>query len=189
MRHEFWLPAQHDIRSAEVVALLNKEADVLATRGAQGVLPLTVRLLSLLPQRVIATKEGAVLLDPKSVEHVYALTKQQKWADVAVVPVSATYFVAHVMQGFFTRAEVRLACSHRSLSLRGVPADVSMLKCHFCGALTWDLRDHMFMGCTAHYLAVQQAMYQALQLATVQTSGPLKVTGATGAGMVDTPSG
>ena len=185
MRHEFWLPAQHDTLSAEVPALLNKEADVLARRGAQGALPLTVPLLSLLPHRVIAARGGAILLDTRAVEHVYASAKQQQWPDVApmaVVPVSATYFVEHVLQGSFTPAEVRLACSHRLLSLRGVPAGLSMLECHFCGALTWDFRDHVFMGCPAHFLAVQEVMYRTLRLATVQASGHLEGYGSYGSG-------
>ena len=97
---------------------------------------------------------------------------------MAVVPVSATYFVEHVLQGSFTPAEVRLACSHRSLSLRVVPADISMLECHFCGSLTRNLRDHVFVGCLAHYLAVQEAMYRVLQLATVQTLGQLEGHGS-----------
>ena len=159
MRLEFWLLAPHDTLSPEVVALLNKEADVLARRGTQGALPLTVPLLSLLSHRVIATRGGAVLLDPRAVEQVYASAKQQHWAEVApmaVFPVSATYFVEHVLQGSFTPAEVHRTCSHRSMSLRGVPSGISMLECHFCGALTWNLRDHVFMGCPSFFLAVQE---------------------------------
>ena len=134
-------------------------------------------LVDLLPHRVVATYRGAILLDPRAVEHVYTATKQQQWAEVApmaVVPVSASYFVKHVLQGNLTPSEVRLTCSHRSLSLRGVLADISMLECHFCGAMTWNLRDHVFVGCPAHYLAVQEAQYQTFQLAEVQATGHLE---------------
>ena len=177
MRLEFWLPAQHDTQSAEVVALLNKEADILARRGAQCAIPLTVPLLHLLPHRVIASRGGAVLLDPRAVEKVYSTVKQRNWTEVApmtVFPVSATYFVEHVLQGTFTPAEVRRTCSHRSLSLRGVPPEVSMLECYFCGAMTWNLQDHVFVGCPSHFLAVQEAMYRALQVATVTAKGHLR---------------
>ena len=175
MRLEFWLPAQHDTLLAEVVALLNKEAD------AQGALPLTVPLLSVLPHRVIATRGGVVLLDPRAVEQVYASAKQHHSAEVApmaVFPVSATYFVEHVLQGSFTPAEVHRTCSHRSMSLRGVPSGISLLQCHFCGALTGNLRDHVFMGCPSHFLAVQEATYRTLQLATVHATGHLQGHGS-----------
>ena len=92
---------------------------------------------------------------------------------MAVVPVSATYFVELTLRGSITAAEVRLACSHRSLSLRGIPADVSMLECHFCGGVTWSLRDRVFMGCPAHFLVEQEVAYRVLQLAAVQASGHL----------------
>ena len=93
---------------------------------------------------------------------------------MAIVPVSATYLFEHTLRGSITPAKVRLACSHRSLSLGGIPADVSMLECHFCGGLTWSLRDHVFRGCPAHFLAEQEVAYRVLQLATVRASGHLE---------------
>ena len=61
-RREFWLLAQHDTQSQEVLAMMNAEADTLARRGAARAQPYTVPLLDLLPHRVIAHVNGAIVM-------------------------------------------------------------------------------------------------------------------------------
>uniref|UniRef100_A0A6U8LYI7 Uncharacterized protein n=1 Tax=Eutreptiella gymnastica TaxID=73025 RepID=A0A6U8LYI7_9EUGL len=102
MRHEFWLPAQHDTRSQETLATLNAMADALSRKAAAGAQPMTIPIVQLIPYRMIAHRGGAIILDPRKVEQVYSTIKQTQWEEKAPVrmrPVQAKYFVQLALQG------------------------------------------------------------------------------------------
>ena len=62
--YEVWGPAEHDTLDTNLLALVNREAHKLVTRGASSPSPWAVPLPQHLPLAVRLYYQGALLLDP-----------------------------------------------------------------------------------------------------------------------------
>ena len=121
----FWVRAQHDTGHTHTVAVLQREAHLLAAHGASRALPFTAPLLPLLRGAALATSEGRLLLNaPHSVTRLHDQTLIREAAPLAAWDTAvwnATAFSALLLNSTLPRAPLVLALRLRAILFRPPP--------------------------------------------------------------------
>ena len=133
---EFWVRAQHDTGHTHTVALLQREAHLLAAHGASRALPFTAPLLPLLRGAALATSEGRLLLNaPHSVARLHDRALVREAAPMAAWDTSVWNAAALLLNSALPRAPLVLALRLRALLFHPPPP-------HHCALLHLRLPRH-----------------------------------------------
>ena len=128
---EFWVQAQHDTGHTHTVAMLQREAHLLAAHGASRALPFTAPLLPLLRGAALATNEGRLLLNaPHSVARLHDQALIRRAAPLAAWDTAAwdaTAFSTLLLNSALPRAPLVLALRLRALLFRPPPPHLRAL--------------------------------------------------------------
>ena len=176
--HEVWCPAQHDTQDTHLLALLNREAHLLAARGASTPAPWAVPLPQHLPSPLLLYYQGALLLEPQ-------IGLDRAYDDAA----AAAYFTGRrasclrpdggpfynlLESGELPTRAIKRALAYRALEWQPPPDPDIAMECHFCGVSEHQLWRHVRSRCPAAYLHLLHA--RALLLLDVTPTSGAAVT-------------